>query len=256
MLACLAVLLFVPPSWCLDEKKHEPQSPRQQYEAVMKKYRQALQLYDKAKQAAKTEEDRSKVIKEKRPEPNKYAGQMLEIAEKNPNDPVAVDACLWVVQQGMDGPMTEKAWEVLTARADGKNLKDPCRFAGFSASPSAEKFLRAVLAKNPDRTTKAAACLSLAELLVQRSEQAQTNDSLRMSMEAEALYARIIKEFADVRHRGRPMLDAAKGGLNEIRLLGIGKLAPDIAGEDTDGKKFKLSDYRGKVVLLDFWGNW
>jgi peroxiredoxin len=36
----------------------------------------------------------------------------------------------------------------------------------------------------------------------------------------------------------------------------LGKKAPEIAGEDIDGKKFKLSDYRGKVVLLDFWGNW
>lgn len=38
--------------------------------------------------------------------------------------------------------------------------------------------------------------------------------------------------------------------------LEIGKLAPDIEGEDIDGQKFKLSDYRGKVVVLDFWGNW
>lgn len=36
----------------------------------------------------------------------------------------------------------------------------------------------------------------------------------------------------------------------------VGQLAPDIRGEDIDGKKFKLSDYRGKVVVLDFWGNW
>ncbi|HYV35975.1 MAG TPA: redoxin domain-containing protein [Gemmataceae bacterium] len=36
----------------------------------------------------------------------------------------------------------------------------------------------------------------------------------------------------------------------------VDKLVPDIEGEDTDGKAFKLSDYRGKVVLLDFWGNW
>jgi hypothetical protein len=35
--------------------------------------------------------------------------------------------------------------------------------------------------------------------------------------------------------------------------LKVGKPAPDIVGEDIDGKKFKLSDYRGKVVLLDFW---
>ena len=36
--------------------------------------------------------------------------------------------------------------------------------------------------------------------------------------------------------------------------LAIGKLAPEISGVDVDGRKFKLSDYRGKVVVLDFWG--
>ena len=35
-----------------------------------------------------------------------------------------------------------------------------------------------------------------------------------------------------------------------------GKTAPEIEGPDQDGKTFKLSDYRGKVVLLDFWGHW
>lgn len=32
--------------------------------------------------------------------------------------------------------------------------------------------------------------------------------------------------------------------------------APDFSFTDLDGKKRKLSDYRGKVVLLDFWGTW
>jgi hypothetical protein len=36
----------------------------------------------------------------------------------------------------------------------------------------------------------------------------------------------------------------------------VGKVAPEIVGRDVDGKRFKLSDYRGKVVLLDFWGHW
>lgn len=35
--------------------------------------------------------------------------------------------------------------------------------------------------------------------------------------------------------------------------LRIGNLAPEIEGEDSDGNRFKLSDYRGKVVVLDFW---
>lgn len=36
----------------------------------------------------------------------------------------------------------------------------------------------------------------------------------------------------------------------------IGQKAPEIKGKDTEGKAFKLSDYRGKVVVLDFWGDW
>ena len=40
------------------------------------------------------------------------------------------------------------------------------------------------------------------------------------------------------------------------KALSIGKVAPEIEAEDIDGVKFKLSDYRGKVVVLDFWGDW
>jgi hypothetical protein len=36
----------------------------------------------------------------------------------------------------------------------------------------------------------------------------------------------------------------------------VGDMAPDISGVDIDGIPFKLSDYRGKVVMLDFWGLW
>lgn len=35
-----------------------------------------------------------------------------------------------------------------------------------------------------------------------------------------------------------------------------GNRVPEIAGKDLDGKEMKLSDYRGKVVMLDFWAFW
>ena len=49
------------------------------------------------------------------------------------------------------------------------------------------------------------------------------------------------------------MAERVQTELYEIRFLSIGKKAPDIEGDDQDGKHFKLSDYRGKVVLLYFW---
>ncbi len=36
----------------------------------------------------------------------------------------------------------------------------------------------------------------------------------------------------------------------------VGNMAPDFEGVTPDGKTIKLSDFRGKYVLLDFWASW
>lgn len=36
----------------------------------------------------------------------------------------------------------------------------------------------------------------------------------------------------------------------------MGMVVPDIEGIDLDGTAFKLSDYKGKVLFVDFWGDW
>jgi hypothetical protein len=33
-------------------------------------------------------------------------------------------------------------------------------------------------------------------------------------------------------------------------------VAPEIEGEDLSAEPRRLSDFRGKVVVLDFWGHW
>ncbi len=38
--------------------------------------------------------------------------------------------------------------------------------------------------------------------------------------------------------------------------VALGLRAPEIDGVDADGLAFKLSDYRGRVVVLSFWGEW
>jgi thiol-disulfide isomerase/thioredoxin len=48
----------------------------------------------------------------------------------------------------------------------------------------------------------------------------------------------------------------AEADLEEIRHLAPGCIAPEIEGRDAENVPFKLSDYRGKVVVLTFSGNW
>ncbi|MEJ7638977.1 MAG: TlpA disulfide reductase family protein [Singulisphaera sp.] len=111
--------------------------------------------------------------------------------------------------------------------------------------------------------------------------------------EAERLYAEVIAEYGDVpylaiKHReleallkepaptwnGKPLTEAgrrriettlarkktlaevAEARLDAMNNLVAGKPAPEIEGVGLDGKPLKLSNYRGKVVVLVFWGSW
>ncbi len=107
------------------------------------------------------------------------------------------------------------------------------------------------------------------------------------------LFEEVISDFGDIPHitrrqrdqeallkepapkwNGKPMTDAdrrnlentlarkktlgqeAEARLDDMLNLAVGKPAPEIEGVDFDGKPLKLSDFKGKVVLLVFWGSW
>ena len=87
-------------------------------------------------------------------------------------------------------------------------------------------------------------------------------DPRKMDQEIEQLFDRMAKQYADIKENPQRLQesttlgDIARRELFSIRDLAIGKPVPDIEGEDLESTKFKLSDYRVKVVLLDFWGHW
>lgn len=52
------------------------------------------------------------------------------------------------------------------------------------------------------------------------------------------------------------VLYVAISGWQRADLLEKGSQAPDIEARDANGNRVKLSDYRGKPVLLHFWATW
>jgi hypothetical protein len=52
------------------------------------------------------------------------------------------------------------------------------------------------------------------------------------------------------------LLSVLLAGCSASHRVSAGKPAPEIDAADLDGKPMKLSDFRGKVVMLDFWGDW
>lgn len=57
-------------------------------------------------------------------------------------------------------------------------------------------------------------------------------------------------EFIRDHKRFRAIVEKSKGN------LGLGKPAPDFFAQTLEGKKISLSQFKGKVVLLDFWATW
>lgn len=68
---------------------------------------------------------------------------------------------------------------------------------------------------------------------------------------------RVKSEYGDVPYRRNDNLGiTATKHIRSLTQITVGQPAPEITGINQFGEPMKLSDFRGKVVVLDFWGSW
>jgi peroxiredoxin len=67
---------------------------------------------------------------------------------------------------------------------------------------------------------------------------------------------RAVLDYLTVLERSPSLKAPASQTKFMVSALSVGKVAPEITGRDLNGAPFSLSDYRGKVVLLTFSGDW
>lgn len=65
-----------------------------------------------------------------------------------------------------------------------------------------------------------------------------------------------MNELRNSKEEAPKLKNLSEQNLFDLRSLSLGKTAPEIGAEDLDGKKFKLSDSRGKICVLSFWASW
>jgi peroxiredoxin len=81
-------------------------------------------------------------------------------------------------------------------------------------------------------------------------------DRLQRGVLSPAQEARVVEHFQALEARYPSDATRFEKRRRAITALAIGKVAPDIVGRDLDGAEFRLSDYRGRVVVLTFSGDW
>jgi hypothetical protein len=179
------------------------------------------------------------------------APQVAEKAKKDPDHPQAVPLLIWVCSATLyssDGPLHklyDSTIDLLMERfPERRELAPLSGWLPQDENPEwAEKHLRKLIEKTSDGFTKINGRLGLATVLANKNEESQP--------EAEKLFQSIVDSSEK-----NSFADRAKEELAEMKVRGIGKPVPDIAGDDLDSKSFKLSDYKGKVILFDFWAFW
>src|SRR5205807_2040324 len=128
---------------------------------------------------------------------------------------------------------------------------------------SAEQFIRDVLEKNPDRATRARAAqalLDVADESVEFAKRLKEDKELRQQVElrrgkefAQKAIDKGEKAHADQRELGKLIADKYRDIIPD---LSVGQKAPEVVSQDVNGKSVKLSDLKGKVVVLDIWATW
>jgi thiol-disulfide isomerase/thioredoxin len=191
------------------------------------------------------------------------------------------------------GPRIKRAMEILANdHLDDPRVGRVCLELVAGAAPLRDEFLQTIESRSTDRQVKGRACLALGEFLLMKSEtvaslqelpdddwmkkiQAKAPhrlpyyetlrlaDARALALEGESLLERALTEYGDLAYDPifqpqptKTLAEVASTDLLRLHKLAIGQEAPEIDGRDVNDRRFKLSDYRGKVVVLVFWGSW
>jgi len=207
-----------------------------------------------AYQKAETEEERAKIIAKL---PGKgYIPEFRAVAEEAKGSDTAARAWMWVLRLTEDDP--KQAWEVVELLLS-EHMQSPAmdelsgvlRYASYThgEGPVIEA-LRSMVSESPHERVRAGALFTLGAVLLE-------SDKAGNKAEGRDCFEAVIAEYGKLSYRSSSTYEAAATGyLYELDHLQIGMAAPDFQSTDENGVTWKLSDYKGKVVVVDFWGNW
>jgi thiol-disulfide isomerase/thioredoxin len=234
---------------------------KEEFQALLKNQRDAQAAFSQAYQAAKTKAEKDKVSKElgRQSLPQSYSDAFANLIEKYPNDPVALKALDWLMQRDPSSSATRRAVSAIGDELlQSPEMVDLCRILGLRSGPSSELLLRKLVEKSPHREVKAQAsfaqCSQLKNQLDRWRGKPDALPPLRARLEGSL--RDVMDKYGDVQDFRGTLKDSAEAMLFEVQYLSIGSTAPDIDGTDLEETPLKLSDFRGKVVLLVFWGTW
>jgi thiol-disulfide isomerase/thioredoxin len=193
-----------------------------------------------------------------------FARQALDLAREDENDEIAFTAAFYAFTGGGGTKTTSDAADFIANRLadDGKVVPSMTQMARSRDGLD----LLARLAKNTkSKEIRGAALFAILDCEVDAVDRPPPGKALSADETAARFAAatdklkKLATEYAGVNAStrfGDSVSEAARKKLFFIDRLTVGKKAPDLECALLDGRKARLSDFRGNVVVLDFWTTW
>ncbi len=269
-LLCAAALSLSFGLWLAYAEDKKPADPKNERATKLASVKKTFEEENKELiarlQKAETPVDARNIQAEMRELAIVTASKLLKVAEGDPKDDTAFEAVSFLLQTcgkvGATGPDVEKAVGIIAehhvANAKVKEFLIPAMRMGAAG----EKLLKAVGEKATDKDAKGLALFLRGYMIGQKLDDEEDEKVVAaLVKEATALLEEAAKVAPDVKVGSGTKTIAAFAkseieGMQAIANLGVGKPAPEVESLLLDGKKTKLSDYKGKVVLLDVWATW
>jgi hypothetical protein len=247
----LALLVCLLHAAALAQPNDTPAEPAAELKALTEEYQTTERLFFNSLSQLKSDAEREEAWKNKHPA-REFIPRFQALEKRARGTEPGAHALVWILEKGGmvdDRAAVEGALQALsTTYVQSPVIEQALPRLRHSSIDVKEResALRAIAKQSPHPKVKAAANFALATILLDSPAGATAARS-----EARRLFETVRKEYT-----GTPYAGQAAGFLFELDNLQIGMRAPDFEATDQDGKKFKLSDYQGKVVVLDFWGFW
>jgi hypothetical protein len=241
-------------------------SAKQEYDALYQEYRQAgrarLQKFREEREKAKTAGE---------PTPSfdmaafdaEWLPRFQAGATKYKGQDDAMPFLVWVVDNSnganQDAAIATLVDDHIASPRFGEAVQTIGNMWYSVGAERVRNLVAQVLAKNQDSNVQAEAYLVRATVTfadgkttIAGETQASAGEKRKVALDSAV--ADLTKGIAVAKDKA--LEGRLEGFLFELQHLQPGMSAPDTEGNDLDGKAFKLSDYKGKVVMLDFWGDW
>lgn len=144
---------------------------------------------------------------------------------------------------------------IMKHHLDHKDIGKILSIAPRRVTPAYEAIVKEVV-KNGEGDDQVQAAISLAKYIPLRDgklDRSALNDKELADLEKES---KSLRELLGSFDGDSELHKKAQDELFVLENLTVGAKAMNIVGTDLEGEEFKLSDYRGKIVFLDFWGDW